>query len=73
VGVRNTHQILRCLTGKSRHRLVQSKTWKYSPFVLAQISSSIRPSHPTRGAARDRHERAVGCGGREGHDWRAWL
>ena len=24
----------------------------------------IRPSHPTRGAARDRHERAVGCGGR---------
>ena len=26
----------------------------------------IRPSHPMRGAARDRHERAVGCSGREG-------
>ena len=25
---------------------------------------SLHPSHPTRGAARDRHERAVGCGGR---------
>jgi hypothetical protein len=25
----------------------------------------IRPSHPTRGADHDRHERAVGCGGRE--------
>ena len=26
----------------------------------------IRPSHPMRGADRDRHERAVGCGGRDG-------
>ena len=24
----------------------------------------LAPSHPMRGAARDRHERAVGCGGR---------
>jgi hypothetical protein len=27
-------------------------------------SLEIRPSHPMRGAGRDRHERAVGCGGR---------
>src|SRR5437879_9219432 len=26
-----------------------------------------------REAARDRHERAVGCGGREGHNRRVWL
>src|SRR6266516_2814077 len=26
-----------------------------------------------RGALRDRHERAVGCGGHESHDRRAWL
>jgi hypothetical protein len=26
----------------------------------------LRVSHPMRGAGRDRHERAVGCGGREG-------
>jgi len=32
-----------------------------------------RPSHPTRGAARDRHERAVGCGGRGGLRRRARL
>src|SRR5262245_30360016 len=25
-----------------------------------------------RGAGRDRHERAVGCGGDEGHERRAW-
>ena len=41
---------------------------KYSPFVLMQISSFLAPSHPIRGAARDRHERAVGCGGRESCD-----
>jgi hypothetical protein len=28
----------------------------------------IRPSHPTRGADHDRHDRAVGCGGRDGAD-----
>ena len=28
----------------------------------------LAPSHPMRGAARDRHERAVGCGGRESYD-----
>ena len=33
----------------------------------------LRPSHPMRGAARDRHERAVGCGGRESCDRRVWL
>jgi hypothetical protein len=30
---------------------------------VGQISATIRPSHPTRGACA-RHERAVGCGGR---------
>jgi hypothetical protein len=32
----------------------------------------LRASHPTRGAGRDRHERAVGCGGRNGHERRTW-
>ncbi|SHG56629.1 hypothetical protein SAMN05444169_3085 [Bradyrhizobium erythrophlei] len=31
----------------------------------------LRASHPMRGAARDRHERAVGCGGREACERRA--
>ena len=31
----------------------------------------LAPSHPMRGAARDRHERAVGCGGREACERRA--
>jgi hypothetical protein len=32
----------------------------------------LAPSHPMRGAGRDRHERAVGCGGRSGHERRTW-
>ena len=46
------------------------KPWnqKYSASVAGQISGINWPSHPTRGADRDRHERAVGCGGREGVD-----
>jgi hypothetical protein len=39
---------------------------KYSAFPKSQISLYEKPSHPMRGAARDRHERAVGCGGRDG-------
>ena len=33
--------------------------------------STFRVSHPVRGAGRDRHERAVGCGGRGSCDGRA--
>jgi hypothetical protein len=36
--------------GKSRQRLVQYPAQKYSPFVLRQISSSMR--HPTRQEGR---------------------
>jgi hypothetical protein len=32
-----------------------------------------RPSHPMRGAGRDRHERAVGCGGRDSCERRTQL
>ena len=33
-------------------------------FTRRANQCQIRPSHPMRGADRDRHERAVGCGGR---------
>jgi hypothetical protein len=37
---------------------------KNSLNASGKSALELRPSHPTRGAARDRHERAVGCGGR---------
>jgi len=54
-------------SGKSRQQLVQSPLRKYSPFVLTQISSFLRLSHPARGAARDRHET------RGGMRWPRWT
>jgi hypothetical protein len=39
---RPIYQILCCPSGKSRQRTVQHPTRKYSSFVLAQISSSLR-------------------------------
>ncbi len=52
-------------TGKSPKSLSSpaAKNIPLSPSGKSVIW--IRPSHPMRGAGRDRHERAVGCGGRE--------
>ena len=52
------------ITSTMAWRIVQSFAQKYFGFSETQIRRIVRPSHPTRGAARDRHERAVGCGGR---------
>jgi hypothetical protein len=45
---------------------VQPHFQKYFPSRLTQIISLSRASRPGRGAYRDRHERGMGCGGREG-------
>ena len=37
---------------------------KYSASLFTQITCVSLPSRPTRGAARDRHGRGTGCGGR---------
>jgi hypothetical protein len=53
---------------------VQLPLKKYSGFPKEQITSYILavPSH--RGAARDRHERGAGCGGRVGaFDEQRWM
>jgi hypothetical protein len=47
---------------------VKPRNKKYFALSEGQISGMNRPSHPTRGADHDRHDRAVGCGGREGAD-----
>jgi hypothetical protein len=43
---------------------VQPHLQKYSPSFLTQISSLSRAVLSHRGAARDRHRRGAGCGGR---------
>jgi hypothetical protein len=43
---------------------VQSLTQKQFASRHTQISTKNPPSHPSRGADRDRHGRGVGCGGR---------
>ena len=48
------------ITQKSVHPLRQ----KYSAGGVGQISDLIPPVSPDERGARDRHERAVGCGGR---------
>jgi len=61
-------------TGKSllifRNR-VKSSAQKYSAFAFAQISRITPPVSPDERGARERHERAVGCGGRRWRDRRA--
>jgi hypothetical protein len=56
-------------TGKSllifRNR-VKPRNKKYFAFAVGQISGMNLPVSPDKRGARDRHERAVGCGGREG-------
>ena len=43
---------------------VQSCLQKHFRSSPKQITSLVAPSRPTRGAARDRHERGAGCDGR---------
>src|SRR6266513_175005 len=45
---------------------VQSHLQKHFRSSPKQITSLVAPSRPTKGAARDRHERGAGCDGREG-------
>jgi hypothetical protein len=62
------------ITRRANHpKPVQPRCEKYFCFSEMQIRLLIWPSHPRRGAARDRHERAVGCGGRGCCDGRARL
>jgi hypothetical protein len=44
---------------------VQYHREKYSAFDVAKIKCKNTPSRPTRGALRGRHERGMGCDGRE--------
>jgi hypothetical protein len=44
---------------------VQSPRKKYFASVFQKSVSCFSPSRPDRGAFRDRHERWVGCGGRD--------
>jgi hypothetical protein len=44
---------------------VQPLREKYSTFAVGQISGLNPPVSPDNWGARDRHERAVGCGGRD--------
>ena len=50
--------------GKSVAKPVQPYLQKYSASLVGQIKSSTRAVSSHRGAARDRHERGTGCGGR---------
>ena len=53
---------------------VQSPLQKYFRFLLTQITCLSPAVLSHRGAARDRHGRGAGCGGREERiDERAWL
>jgi hypothetical protein len=52
-------------TGKSA-KAVQPYQQKYFAFAVGQISSTSSPRpFSARGAYRDRHERGMGCGGRD--------
>src|SRR6202022_4686106 len=50
--------------GLSGHLPVQPLSQKYSCFLLTQITSISIAVSSYRGAARDRHGRGAGCGGR---------
>ncbi len=50
---------------------VQCLCKKYFAFSETRISRSVRTVPPLRGAARERHGRGVGCGGRKGGARRA--
>jgi hypothetical protein len=58
-------------TGKSLlifRNYVKPENQKYSASLLTQISCSILPVYRDKRGDRDRHDRAVGCDGREGCD-----
>jgi hypothetical protein len=58
-------------TGKSLRIFrndVKSRNQKYSALSATQISRSMLPVYRNKRGDRDRHDRAVGCGGREGCD-----
>jgi len=54
---------------RSSSQARESKIFRFTR--RANHHYKLAPSHPMRGAARDRHERAVGCGGREACERRA--
>jgi hypothetical protein len=63
----------RCVAATNQHdgkslliirNRVKPGTQKYSAFVLTQISRTTSPVSRQMRGARDRHERAVRCGGR---------
>ena len=71
--------MLVCPTGKSV-KLAIAVNWLSSPFAKniplspsGKSSLQARPSHPARGAYRDRHERGMGCGGRGSVLRATWL
>jgi len=51
--------------------VVQPGCEKYSAGPVGQISGSTPPVCRDKRGDRDRHDRVVGCDGREGCDWRA--
>jgi hypothetical protein len=63
IGVRQKSNLL---NGFKVIWVVQSHLQKYSDFPKPQITAIFRPSCPKGGAARDRHGRGTGCGGRGG-------
>jgi hypothetical protein len=60
-------------TTANHSKPVQSFAQKYSAFVLTQISRITPPVSRRMRGARERHERAVGCGGRRWRDRRTRL
>jgi hypothetical protein len=57
------------LARRANHpKSVQPFAQKYSALAAGQISCSILPVYRDKRGDRDRHDRAVGCDGREGCD-----
>jgi hypothetical protein len=56
-------------TRRANHqKSVQPLAKKYFALAVGQISGSTPPVYRDKSGDRDRHDRAVGCGGREGCD-----
>jgi hypothetical protein len=57
------------LARRANHqKSVQPLVHKYFRCLVGQISGSISPVYRDKRGDRDRHDRAVGCDGREGCD-----
>src|SRR6266480_1317891 len=63
----------RAIRHKPNRTCCSRKCPQFLPSLVGQINGLTRVSHPMRGADRDRHERAVGCGGRDGGERRTPL